>query len=63
MSAQSIRAYSAGKSKKFSRILTDGRVLGKMGRSERIGADLCKNVPGSYNSYLFESAVQSFRGN
>ena len=41
----------------------DGRVLGKMGHSERIGSDLYKNVPGSYDSHLFESAVRYFRGN
>ena len=41
----------------------DGRVLGKMGHSERIGPDLYKNVPGSYDSHLFESAVRYFRGN
>ncbi|MBO4407527.1 MAG: phosphoribosylformylglycinamidine synthase subunit PurQ, partial [Clostridia bacterium] len=41
----------------------DGRVLGKMGHSERVGADLYKNVPGNYDSRLFESAVRYFRGN
>jgi phosphoribosylformylglycinamidine synthase len=39
----------------------DGRVLGKMGHSERIGPDLYQNVPGSYDSHLFESAVRYFR--
>ncbi|MBR3849035.1 MAG: phosphoribosylformylglycinamidine synthase subunit PurQ, partial [Oscillospiraceae bacterium] len=34
----------------------DGRILGKMGHSERIGAQLYKNVPGSYDLHLFESA-------
>ena len=40
----------------------DGRVLGKMGHSERVGAGLYRNVPGSYDSHLFESAVKYFRG-
>ena len=39
----------------------DGRVLGKMGHSERIGANLYKNVPGNYDAHLFESAVAYFR--
>ena len=34
----------------------DGRVLGKMGHSERIGNALYKNVPGNYELHLFESA-------
>ena len=40
----------------------DGRVLGKMGHSERVGAGLYRNVPGSYESHLFEAAVDYFRG-
>jgi len=40
----------------------DGRVLGKMGHSERIGKDLYKNVPGNYEMGLFRSAVKYFRG-
>ena len=40
----------------------DGRVLGKMGHSERVGPGLYQNVPGNYDSRLFESAVQYFRG-
>ena len=39
----------------------DGRVLGKMGHSERIGKGLYKNVPGEYNMHIFESAVQYFK--
>ncbi len=39
----------------------DGRVLGKMGHSERIGKGLYKNVPGDYNIRIFESAVQYFK--
>ena len=39
----------------------DGRVLGKMGHSERIGSGLYKNVPGSFESHLFTSAVSYFQ--
>jgi len=39
----------------------DGRVLGKMGHSERIGAGLYQNVPGNYDSGLFASAVKYFK--
>ena len=39
----------------------DGRVLGKMGHSERIGAGLYKNVPGQYDIQLFKSAVKYFK--
>ena len=38
----------------------DGRVLGKMGHSERIGSALYKNVPGNYDLHLFESAKDYF---
>ena len=38
----------------------DGRVLGKMGHSERQGADLYKNVPGNKDQKLFESGVRYF---
>jgi len=38
----------------------DGRVFGKMGHSERVGAHLYRNVPGSYDMGLFTSAVQYF---
>lgn len=38
----------------------DGRVFGKMGHSERIGAGLYKNVPGNYKIHMFESAVKYF---
>ena len=38
----------------------DGRVLGKMGHSERVGAGLYKNVPGNYDLHLFESAKDYF---
>ena len=39
----------------------DGRVLGKMGHSERVGKDLYRNVPGSYEMGLFRSAAKYFR--
>ena len=39
----------------------DGRVLGKMGHSERTGSGLYKNVPGNYNIHMFESAVKYFK--
>ena len=39
----------------------DGRVLGKMGHSERIGKDLYKNVPGQYDIRMFEAAVKYFK--
>jgi len=38
----------------------DGRILGKMGHSERIGAGLYKNVPGEFDMRLFESMVRYF---
>ena len=38
----------------------DGRILGKMGHSERIGAGLYQNVPGDFDMHLFESAVLYF---
>ena len=39
----------------------DGRVVGKMGDSERIGPNLYRNVPGDYDMKLFQSAVRYFR--
>jgi len=39
----------------------DGRVFGKMGHAERIGAGLYKNVPGNYDIRMFEAAVRYFR--
>ena len=39
----------------------DGRVFGKMGHSERIGAGLYKNVPGNYDIRMFEAAVKYFK--
>ncbi|WP_294129836.1 phosphoribosylformylglycinamidine synthase [uncultured Clostridium sp.] len=39
----------------------DGRVLGKMGHSERIGDNLYKNVPGNFDQKIFESGVNYFK--
>ena len=39
----------------------DGRVLGKMGHSERVGPNLYRNVPGEYDMKLFASAVKYFK--
>ena len=39
----------------------DGRVLGKMGHSERIGNGVYKNVPGNKNQLIFESGVEYFK--
>ena len=39
----------------------DGRVLGKMGHSERIGNGLYKNVPGKKDQKIFESGVNYFK--
>ena len=39
----------------------DGRVVGKMGHAERIGRNLYKNVPGSYDMKMFRSAVEYFK--
>lgn len=39
----------------------DGRVLGKMGHSERKGDNVFKNIPGSKDQKLFESGVQYFK--
>ncbi|MCI1721792.1 MAG: phosphoribosylformylglycinamidine synthase [Lachnospiraceae bacterium] len=38
----------------------DGRVLGKMGHTERTGEGLYQNVPGNYNMDIFTSAVKYF---
>ncbi len=39
----------------------DGRVLGKMGHSERIDDGLYKNVPGNYDAGIFASAVDYYK--
>ena len=38
----------------------DGRILGKMGHSERVGKNLYRNVPGKQDMGLFRSAVKYF---
>lgn len=38
----------------------DGRVLGKMGHSERRGDNVCKNVPGVKDQKIFENGVKYF---
>jgi len=39
----------------------DGRVLGKMGHSERMGTDIAKNVCGNKDQKIFESGVNYFK--
>ncbi|MGN0580815.1 MAG: phosphoribosylformylglycinamidine synthase [Ruminococcus sp.] len=39
----------------------DGRILGKMGHSERKGSYICKNVPGEKEQKIFESGVAYFK--
>ena len=39
----------------------DGRILGKMGHSERIGRNVYKNVPGEKDQKIFESGVAYFK--
>ena len=39
----------------------DGRVLGKMGHSERIGDSVYKNIPGNFDQKIFESGVKYFK--
>ncbi len=39
----------------------DGRVLGKMGHSERIGADIAKNIVGNKDQQLFEAGVAYYK--
>ena len=39
----------------------DGRVFGKMGHSERIGASLYRNIPGNFDLGMFRSAVEYFK--
>ncbi len=38
----------------------DGRILGKMGHSERMGTNVCINVPGNKDQKLFEAGVRYF---
>ena len=39
----------------------DGRVLGKMGHSERIGESVAMNVPGAKDQQLFEAGVRYYK--
>ena len=38
----------------------DGRILGKMGHSERVGRNLYRNIPGEMDMKLFRSAINYF---
>ena len=39
----------------------NGRILGKMGHSERVGDNISKNVPGNKDQGLFDAGVRFFR--
>ena len=39
----------------------DGRILGKMGHSERIGASVFSNIPGNKDQQLFEAGVRYYK--
>ena len=39
----------------------DGRILGKMGHSERIGNNICKNIVGNKDQKLFEAGVNYYK--
>lgn len=39
----------------------DGRILGKMGHSERTGTNLYKNIPGNREQHIFRSAIEFFK--
>ena len=39
----------------------DGRVLGKMGHSERCYSGILKNIPGNKDQKIFESGVEYFK--
>jgi phosphoribosylformylglycinamidine synthase len=41
---------------------TDGRILGKMGHSERVGQGVAKNIYGEKEMKIFESGVNYFKG-
>ncbi len=43
-------------------ISKDGRILGKMGHSERVGNFVAKNIYGNKKQHLFESGVSYFTG-
>ena len=39
----------------------DGRILGKMGHSERAGVNVFKNITGETDQYIFEAGVEYFK--
>ena len=39
----------------------DGRILGKMGHSERIGTNVAKNIEGNKDQKIFEAGVEYFK--
>jgi len=39
----------------------DGRILGKLGHSERKGTYVCINVPGNKDQKIFEAGIQYFK--
>lgn len=39
----------------------DGRILGKMGHSERIGRNIARNIPGNKDQKIFQSGVKYFK--
>lgn len=39
----------------------DGRVLGRMGHTERVGNGLYRNVPGEYFMHMFENGIRYFK--
>ncbi|MEG1719824.1 MAG: phosphoribosylformylglycinamidine synthase subunit PurQ, partial [Clostridia bacterium] len=42
-------------------ISENGRVLGKMGHSERVGENLYKNVIGNYDQKIFAAGINYFK--
>jgi phosphoribosylformylglycinamidine synthase len=39
----------------------DGRILGKMAHSERVGRGVMKNIPGDKDQRIFEAGVNYFK--
>ncbi|RCW50774.1 MULTISPECIES: phosphoribosylformylglycinamidine synthase [unclassified Halanaerobium] len=39
----------------------DGRILGKMAHSERIGSSVCKNIPGQKDQKIFKAGIDYFK--
>ena len=44
-------------------VSSNGRVLGKMGHSERVGVNRNKNIYGKMDQLLFEAGVSYFKKN